>query len=541
MLGVSWKGIAWVAACGSADMVTSLLGFAGAPIQPLSLSGKSAYSAAINLSCAWDAPIMNLTEYASHDALGLADLVARKQMTPKELAALAAKAIAAVNGDLKAVIETYADRIGKLDEKTLGNGPFRGVPMLMKDVFGHEKGRKIEFGSRLCKGMTGEVDSHLMTQFRAAGVNSIGRSAAPEYSMSATTESLMFGNTSTPWKKGFSAGGSSGGAAAAVASGMVPIAHGSDIGGSIRIPASWCGGVGFKPSRMRVSVGPTVDEGGFGYSMNHIQSKTIRDSAAMLDCVSNPQLGDPFVIPKPVEPYGALYRKAPGKLRVGIVLNEIIGVKADSEVADAVKAAGRQLEAMGHRVEIGNAEMGGMETMGAIQTMFFFGFADRLDAYGKKTGSKASKDTLEPVIHSIYEWSKRLTAADFMGAWARANGARRMLSQFWGKYDIWLSPTTARVSEAWGKYNLARSDVTAEHLNGVSWREPVQYTIPHNIMGTPAISLPLALHSTGLPIGVQIAAKPAEDHVVLQVAAALEQAMPWQGRLPALHVSKMKA
>ena len=148
--------------------------------------------------------------------------------------------------------------------------------------------------------------------------------------------------------------------------------------------------------------------------------------------------------------------------------------------------------------------------------------------------------SLEPVIYSIYEWSKTLTAADFMAAWGRMNTARRMLSQFWGKYDIWLSPTTARVSEAWGKYNLSRTDVVADQLTGVSWREPVQYTIPHNIMGTPAISLPLAMHSTGVPIGVQVAAKPAEDHVVLQVAAALEQAMPWQGRVPTMHVSNVK-
>ncbi len=482
---------------------------------------------------------MNLSEYASYDALGLAELVHKKQVTPKELAALAAAAIKALNGDVKAVVETYGDRIGKLDEATLGDGPFKGVPFLLKDVFGHEKGRLCEFGSRLCKGLMTEVDSHMTTQLRAAGVNILGRSAAPEYSMSATTESLMFGNTSSPWKKGFSAGGSSGGAAAAVASGMVPIAHGSDIGGSIRIPASWCGGVGLKPSRMRVSVGPSVDEGGFGYSANHVQTRTVRDSAAMLDCISHPQTGDPFVIPKPAEPYGTLYRKAPGKLSVGIVLNEIVGVKVDPEVAECVKATAKQLESMGHRVEIASAEMGGMETMGAIQKLFFFGFADRLDAYGKKTGKKPGKDTLEPVIHGIYEWSKTLTAADFMAAWGRANAARRMLSQFWTKHDIWLSPTTARVSEAWGKYNLARPDVTAEQLNGISWREPVQFTIPHNIMGTPAISLPLALHSTGMPIGVQIAAKPAEDHVVLQVAAALEQAMPWAGRVPALHMSRL--
>ena len=482
---------------------------------------------------------MNLTEYASYDALGLADLVARREVTPRELAALAARAIQALDGQLKSVVETYPDRIDGLDEASLGQGPFRGVPFLMKDVFGHERGRKIEFGSRLCRGMVGEVDSDLMTQFRACGVNALGRTAAPEYSMSATTESLMFGNTSSPWKAGYSAGGSSGGAAAAVAAGIVPIAHGSDIGGSIRIPASWCGGVGLKPSRMRVSVGPTVDEGGFGYSANHVQTKTVRDSAALLDCISNPQLGDPFVIPKPAESYAVLASQPAKRLRVGIVLNEILGTRVDPEVADAVKATGRQLEAMGHEVSLSSADMGGMEAMAAIQTLFFFGFKERLDAYAAKTQQKPGPDTLEPVILSVYEWSASLTAGDFMRAWGRANMARRMLSRFWGAHDVWLSPTTARVSEPWGQYNLARHGVTAKNLVGQSWSAPVQFTIAHNIMGTPAILLPLALHSNGLPIGVQIAAPPAQEHVVLQLATALEQAMPWKSRVPALHVSRV--
>ncbi|MEO8677111.1 MAG: amidase family protein, partial [Casimicrobiaceae bacterium] len=181
---------------------------------------------------------MNLAEYASHDALGLAALVADKQVTPTELAATAAAAIAAINPSINAVVETYADRIATQDERRLGNGPFRGVPFLMKDVFGHEEGRKIEFGSRLCRGMVAPQDTHLCELFRAAGVNILGRSAAPEYSMSGTTEGALYGNTSTPWRAGHSAGGSTGGGMAAVIAGIVPIAHGSDIGGSLRIPAS---------------------------------------------------------------------------------------------------------------------------------------------------------------------------------------------------------------------------------------------------------------------------------------------------------------
>lgn len=480
---------------------------------------------------------MNLAEYATYDALGLADLVAKRDVTPKDLATTAAAAIKALNPKLGAVVETYVDRTDMLDAATLGKGPFHGVPFLMKDVFGHEKGRVMEFGSRLCQGMKSDVDSYMTTQLRASGVNILGRSAAPEYSMSATTETALYGNTSTPWKHGYSAGGSSGGAMAAVAAGMVPLAHGSDIGGSIRIPASWSGGVGFKPSRMRVSVGPTVDEGGFGYSANHVQTRTIRDSAAMLDCISNPQPGDPFIIAKPAEPYASLHRKNPGRLRIGIVLDELVGVAVDTEVAAAVHATGKTLEGIGHHVDIVHADMGGMDTMAAIQKLFFFGFAERLDAYGAKTGRKAGPDTLEPVILSIYTWSQSLTAKDFMGAWAHLNMARRKLGAFFTKTDIWLSPTTARVSEPWGTYNLSKPGITAKDLATESWRRPTQFTIPHNIMGTPAVSLPLVMHSSGLPIGTQIAARPGDDHVVLQLAHALEQAMPWKDRVPPLHVS----
>jgi amidase len=482
---------------------------------------------------------MKLAEYAAFDALGLADLVARKQVTPKELAQTAAQAIEKANPTLKAVVETYADRIDDLDESSLGNGPFRGVPFLIKDVFGHEKGRRIEFGSRLCAGMTVEAGTYFVDQLKASGVNILGRSAAPEYSMSATTESAMFGNTSNPWKQGYSAGGSTGGGQAAVTSGMAPIAHGSDIGGSIRIPASWCGGVGLKPSRGRVSIGPVVDEGGFGYSMNFIQARTVRDAAAMLDCVSHPQIGDPFIIPKPAAPYADLARKAPGKLRIGLVLTELLGVKVDPEVARAVEETGKVLAGMGHIVEPAQADIGGLEAMRAVNELFFFAFDARLEGYAKRSGQKIGPDTLEPVILSIYEWSKGITPVRFMGALAAANTARRKMARIFASYDVMLSPTTARVSEPWGNYNLSKPGVSAANIVDELFAIPVQFTVPHNIMGTPAMSLPLAMHSTGVPIGVQIAAKPADEHVLLPLATALEQAMPWANRTPPLHVSRM--
>lgn len=482
---------------------------------------------------------MKLAEYAAFDALGLADLVARKQVTPKELAKTAAQAIEKANPTIKAVVETYADRIDGLDESSLGTGPFRGVPLLIKDVFGHEQGRRIEFGSRLCAGMTVETGTYFVDQLKASGVNIMGRSAAPEYSMSATTESAMFGNTSNPWKQGYAAGGSTGGGQAAVISGMVSIAHGSDIGGSIRIPASWCGGVGLKPSRGRVSIGPVVDEGGFGYSMNFIQAKTVRDAAAMLDCVSHPQIGDPFIIPKPSEAYATLAKKVPGKLKIGLVLSEMFGVKVDPEVAAAVKETGKVLAGMGHAVETAETDIGGLDTLRAVNHLFFFAFDARLEGYAKRTGVKIGTDSLEPVILSIYEWSKTVTPAQFMGALAAANTARRKMAKIFASYDVMLSPTTSRVSEPWGNFNLSKPGVSAANIVDELFAIPCQFTVPHNIMGTPAMSLPLAMHSTGVPIGVQIAAKPADEHVLLQLATALEQAMPWANRTPPLHVSRM--
>jgi amidase len=409
----------------------------------------------------------------------------------------------------------------------------------MKDVFGHEKGRKIEFGSRLCEGMIVETGTYFTDMLKASGVNILGRSAAPEYSMASSTETVLYGNTSTPWRKGYSAGGSSGGAQAAVTSGVVPIAHGSDIGGSIRIPASFCGGLGLKPSRGRVSIGPVVDEGGFGFSANFVQTTTVRDMATMLDWVSKPQSGDPFVIPTPAESYASYLTKKSPKLKVGIVLSELVGAKVDPEVAKAVEATGKALESMGHIVERTEADMGGMESLLAMFDLFFFAFDSRLDGYGKRTGRKPGPDTLEPVILSYYEYAKTITPARFMTALSAANVARRKLGAFYSKYDIWLSPTTARVSEPWGTYNLSKPGISAGKNAQELFAYPVQYTLPHNIMGTPALSMPLAMHSSGLPIGVQLAARPADEHVLIPLAAALEQAMPWKGRVPPLHVSKL--
>ena len=482
---------------------------------------------------------MNLREYAAHDALGLAALVAKNEVSPTELAKTAREAITALNPAVNAVVETYPDRIESLDEGALGTGPFRGVPFLIKDVFGHEAGRRIEFGSRLCRGMVAQQDTYVAQLFRAAGLNIIGRTAAPEYSMSGTTEGALYGSTSTPWRKGYSAGGSSGGSMAAVVSGMVPIAHGTDIGGSIRIPASYCGGLGLKPSRGRISYGPAMDENGYGLGMNFMQAKTVRDAAAMLDCLAIPQPGDPFLIPKPDKPYAELARRDPPRLRIGWSTDALMGFETDAEVRAAVIQVGKVLAEMGHDVSEESPVVDGLAAMRAMKDAWFFGFDLRVEGFAARTGRKIGPDTLEPIILLTYERAKQVTAKQFLDAMAMLNTSRRSLGAYWSRYDIWLSPTTPRVSEPWGTYNLGRADVAYEELPEKIWRAVSQFTLPHNIMGTPAISLPLAMHSNGLPIGIQIGAPPAKEDVVLQLATALEQAMPWSKRVPPLHITRL--
>ena len=464
---------------------------------------------------------MDLKEYASYDALGIAELVAKRQVSPKEVAQTAMRAIEAANPRVNAVVETYPDRIEDLDERRLGTGPFRGVPFLIKDVFGHEAGRKIEFGSRLCKGMVAESDTHLAELFRAAGLNIIGRSAAPEYSMAGTAEGALYGNTSTPWQHGYSAGGSTGGGMAAVVAGMVPIAHGTDIGGSIRIPASFCGGIGLKPSRGRISYGPQIDENGYGLGMNFVQAKSVRDIAAMLDCMAIPQAGDPFFIPKPTQPYAALARAKPSRLRIGWSTDALMGFETDPEVRRAVEDTALTLAEMGHDVEEASPKMDGLRAQRAMMDVWFFGFDLRLAGYSKRSGHSVGPETLEPIVYRIWQYARQMRAEAFLGSMAYLNTARRSLGAFFTRHDVWLSPTTARTSEPWGNYNLGRTDVEFEEMPEKVLRPVTQFTLPHNIMGTPAISLPLAMHSNGLPIGVQLGTRHADEHVLLQLAQAL--------------------
>ena len=479
---------------------------------------------------------MRLDEYASYDGLGLAELVSGGEVSPSELARLAVDAINAVDGRVKAVVEVYDDRTTGLDEATLGEGPFRGVPFLIKDVGGQEKGRKIEFGSRLCEGMVAEFDTNFFKLLKASGVNVLGRSNTPEYSIAGSAENLLYGNTSTPWREGRSAGGSSGGAAAAVAAGIVPLAHGSDIAGSIRIPAAWCGGIGHKPSRGLISAGPVLDEGGFGLAMSFVQSKTMRDTAAMLDCLAVPQPGDPFVIRRPDRPYSDFVSAPPKGLKIAWTAEPLTDFDIDPEIAAVTKATALQLAEMGHDVEEAHLPFNLEEASRAMSHFWFCGFHQRLDGFAQKTGRQIGPDTLEPVVLEIYNMSRQMDPYRFFESLDWLNKARRQLGAFFAKYDVLVSPSCAIPAPEHGPYGLSEPGWDpVEYL--IHGDRPVQYSFPFNVTGGPAISLPLAMHSTGLPIGIQLGGRPSDDHLLIGLGAALEQAMPWKDRTPPLHVS----
>ena len=480
---------------------------------------------------------MRLDEYGALDGLGLARLIKCGEISAREAALMAQDAIGRLNGELCAVVETYPDRIEALDEGTIRNGPFEGAPFLIKDTGFNLKGRKCESGSRLLQGLRGDQDSYFATMLEDSGVNILGRSNVPEFCIAGTSENDLYGDTSTPWRKGFSAGGSSGGAAAAVAAGMVPLAHGSDIGGSIRIPASLCGVVGLKPSRGRISYGPSLDEGGNGMASNGVQTRTVRDTAAMLDCLSIPQVGDPYNARPPATTFMDELGKSIRGLRVAFSGEPLVpGSMIHPEMPAAVERVAETFSQLGCEVSENAPWYDYQAAMNAFIAMWFFGYADFLDELGARAGRTVGPETVLPVTLVIYESAKQIAPERFLHGKAWLNKLRRAWGRFFSEFDIWLTPTTAMPAEANGRYGQKQRVASAEaYLHDIE--VPIQYCMPYNMTGFPAISLPLGMTSDGLPFGIQLGAGPGREDLLLRAASRIEEAMPWSGRTPPIHVS----
>lgn len=469
---------------------------------------------------------MRLSEYVDYDATGLASLVNAGEVTPLELTRLARQAHDEVNPHINAVIEFYedAETIAGVDA-----GLFHGVPFLRKDYGASEAGRLQENGSRLFKGFRSDIDSYFFCRAREAGLRTIGRTTTSELAATVMTESILNGITGNPWDLARSAGGSSGGAAAAVAAGITPIAHGNDGGGSVRIPASWCGLVGLNPSRGRVSGGPNNQDASFGLSREFVLCRTVRDMAAALDVFSGPHPGDPFIIVQPSRPYVEELSQPTGRLKVGVAKTSWGAVNLDAQVLQAVEATAALLQEMGHTVTDIEAPYEPVEYSRLYITPTT---ASWIENAARAMGRTISANTLEPVTLKRYEFSRGLPvsrAAD------RQEALRRMrfrVGEAIHGFDILLTPTMPIVAVPHGGiYSSTNQSVSAEEYMEAD-TTMCQYTGLFNVTGQPSVSLPLAQSVSGLPIGIQIVGRFGDEATLVRVARDLEEARPWSDHRP---------
>lgn len=481
---------------------------------------------------------MNLAEYSRCDGVALADLVQMGEVTPKELAHLFLEAVEKANPKINAVIEVYLDRIEAFEDESFSNGPFSGVPFLMKDIGAGEMGRLQESGSRLMRGHVADKDSFLTTLFKKAGLTLLGRTTTPEFALGISTESELAGVTCNPWNPDIMGGGSSGGAAASVAAGIVPMAHGSDNGGSIRIPASACGLVGLKPSRGRVTLGPDIGELWPGMLQEFVLSRTVRDTAVMLDAVSRPLLGDPFIIKQPSRPYVQELNAPTEKLRIAWTTDpwQPEG-SVDSEVVHCVEQVVSHCEDAGHELVQLSPTFDYEEYFHAVCVAWAFGVYIGMDMFAAAMGRKVSEETVEPVMMSFYEYSQGLTAADMFMAEFALNQFRRTFGEFFQQYDLLLTPTLNQLPAPHGKYSKMRRDLGYEDYMGLCEETKVHTTVA-NVTGQPAITLPLGQSRSGLPIGIQFMARFGEEGTLIRLASSLEREISWHHRIPPIHASR---
>jgi amidase len=481
---------------------------------------------------------MNLEEYSICDGVTLAELVKKREISPKELANLFVEAVEKVNPRINAVIEVFQDRVEGLDDRVIPAGPFAGVPFLMKDIGAGEGGRLQESGSILMKGHMVDKDSFLTALFKAAGLTIMGRTTTPEFALGVSTESELMGATRNPWNLDNTCGGSSGGSGASIAAGIVPIAHGSDNGGSIRIPASACGLVGLKPSRGRVTLGPDIGELWPGMLQEFVLSRTVRDTALMLDAVSTPAPGDPFIITQPARPYAKEVNASTGHLRIAWTTDSWQpGASVDSEVIHCVEKVVSECERMGHELIETSPIFDYEEYLRATCVAWSFGLYAGMEMFAGMMGRKISEETLEPVMLSFYSYSKGLTAADMFMTEFAFNKFRRTFGKFFEQYDMLLTPTLVKLPEPIGKYTKMRTDI--DYVGYMRLQDEVRIHPPAaNVTGQPAISLPLGQSQSGLPIGVQFMARFGEESELIRLASSLEQEMPWHGRIPPVHASR---
>ncbi|MCG8369599.1 MAG: amidase [Proteobacteria bacterium] len=495
------------------------------------LSRREFFGAAAAAAAAVSLPAAgNAFEYAGFDATGLANLVRRKEVSPLELLEYAIERVEAVNPKLNAVVAKSYDMARASIGRGVGRGPFAGVPFLLKDLGASLSGVPMTMGSRLFVDYAPDYNNELVNRYQAAGLVIIGRTNTPEFGLNGTTESAFLGACRNPWDLTRSSGGSSGGSAAAVATRVVPMAHGSDGGGSIRLPSSCCGVFGMKPSRGRQPTGPEFGEAWEGLVSDHAMTLSIRDSARLLDATSAPEQGAPYGIAAPERPFEIEARTEPPSLR--IALCEHAGERRpDAACTEAVRDAAGLCEELGHTVEEAAPELEYEALQAAFSLIMSSHSAAMLDRFAENFSREVVFEAIEPATLNWARAGWQASAADLAQSKDVINRGTRSMAAFLSGYDVLLTPTAGTEPPPLG------------HLDTVSlpfeefqqrFFEFIQFTWPHNLSGLPAMSVPLYWNPAGLPIGVQFVGRHADEATLFRLAGQLERARPWRGKFPAI-------
>ena len=416
-------------------------------------------------------------------------------------------------------------------------GPFSGVPMVVKDLDGQLAGAPLHLGNKLLKeiGYTATDSSYLFDKLEDAGFVIVGKTNTPEFGLQTTTEPHAYGATRNPWDPTRGTGGSSGGSAAAVAAGLVPVGHAGDGGGSIRIPSSECGLVGLKPSRGRVSVGPQDGEVWNGLVARHVVTRSVRDSAAILDVLAGEMPGDPYTAPPPDRPYAGVVGTDPRPLRIGLRTDAIAGMcEVEAECAAAAEATAKTLEALGHTVEVASPDaLDESELVGTFLNVVAANVLGLVEELAKMAGRPVTVDDMEPGTWALAEAGRAVSALQYQQTIAAAHAWSRRVLTWWhdpdGAYDVLLTPTLAALPPVLGTLNPVDGDPAMATILQTPY---AAFVAAFNVTGQPAISVPVAMSDGGLPIGIQLVGAAYREDVLLALAGQLERAVPWADRRP---------
>ena len=474
---------------------------------------------------------MSLDDYTAHDALGLAELVRKRDASPAEMVAAAIERIERHNPTLNAVVvrQFEAARDRAANPAALPEGPFRGVPFLNKDLGFQEAGVTQTDSSRVYKDRRPKQDSGMIADYRRAGLITCGRTNSPENGLCSTTEPLLHGPSRNPWDPGRTPGGSSGGSAAAVAAGMVPAASASDGGGSIRIPAACCGLFGLKPTRGRVSAAPLGGDPWSGLSCKHAVTRSVRDSAALLDAVDGPRPGDPYAAPPKAHPFLDEVTAEPGRLRVGFSARPFYDQPVSAECLAALQDAAKLCEDLGHEVEEAAPDYDRAALTRAWLAVVAAHQADAAEDVRAYLGRAPGADDLEPWTLTMIAKGRTMTAGQLAATLRTMHLESRKVAAFHGTYDIFLTPTLAKPLVAIGEVDMSFGP-EADFMPRTTGFSP--YTRLANCTGQPSMSVPLFWSDDGLPIGTMFTARCGDEATLFRLAGQLERARPWWGRSP---------